>query len=118
MTRFASLAVVSVASIGMTLATPEVSQAQFGLHLDVGRTHVEFGRSYGHGYGRGYSDYYGSRYNSYSRYGRDGHHHDHHYGRRSPVVIPEYYHWTPDRGHHSHGQILVPHRGHYHVRPY
>jgi hypothetical protein len=117
MTRFTSLAVVSVASLGLTLATPEVSQAQsFGLHLDIGRSHLDYNRgpSYGH-----YHGHHGSRYSSYSRYGRHGHHHDHYYhAPRRPVVIPEYYHWTPDRGYHSHGQILVPHRGHYHVRPY
>jgi hypothetical protein len=118
MSRFASLAVVSVASLGMTLATPEVSQAQFGLHLDIGRSHFEYGRGPRHGH---YHDY---GYDSFRRAPRHGHSHhgyyqDHHYrGSRRPIVVPDYYHWTPDRGYHSHGQIVVPHRGHYHVRPY
>ena len=114
MSRFASLAAIGALSVGITLATPEVSLAQFGLHLDIGHSHFDYSRGHRHGH---YHDY---RYDSYSRYGRHGHHgHDHYYHRsRRPVVIPDYYHWTPDRGYHSHGQILVPHRGHYHVRPY
>jgi hypothetical protein len=118
MTRFASLAVVSVASLGMTLATPEVSQAQFGLHLDVGRSHFEYSRDPSCDHSHDY------RYDSFHRSPRPGrYHHDYYYdyhyrGSRRPIVVPEYHHWTPDRGYHSHGQILVPHRGHYHVRPY
>ena len=106
MSRFASLAVISVASLGITLATPEVSQAQFGIHLDVGRSHFEYSRGPGYGH---HGHYPGYRYDSFRGYGSHHGHHDHYYhGRRRPIVIPEYHHWTPDRGFHSHGQILVP----------
>lgn len=40
------------------------------------------------------------------------------YAPRPVIVQPTEYHWTPGRGWHTHGDILIPHRGHYHVRPY
>jgi hypothetical protein len=114
MSRFVSLAALGALALGLTLATPSTSQAQsFGLHLDVGRTHVDFGRGYD--YGRHYG-----RVHDHGRHWRHSHRHDDYYlpAYRQPLVVPDYYHWTPDRGYHSHGQILIPHRGHYHVRPY
>lgn len=118
MTRYLSILTLGALAIGVTLAAPATSHAQsFGLHLDVGRTQVDIGR--GLYYGPSYYPSY-SRYDYYSSglgYGR--HHHHHHGGYHTrPIVVPEYYHWTPDRGYHSHGEILIPHRGHYHVRPY
>jgi hypothetical protein len=121
MLRSMSLLVVGAAALGYTLLDPAVSQAQtrFGLHVDVGPVHVDVGRgvhrpAYFPGYLPGYPSY------GYYRGPGWGHHHHHDYYSpyRSPIVVPEYYHWTPDRGYHSHGTILTPHRGHYHARPY
>jgi hypothetical protein len=114
MSRFASLAAIGVLALGVNMAVPATSQAQsFGLHLDHGRTHFDFHR--GHDHGRSYAPYHG-----HGRHRRHSHYHDDYYYRsyRQPIVVPQYHHWTPDRGFHSHGHILVPHRGHYHVRPY
>jgi hypothetical protein len=117
MFRLFSTALIATASLGLTFATPATSQAQtrYGVHLDFGRTHIDFGNSY-------YGPYGSVRYDPYrSGYGHGhghGHHHHHHGYNYGTVVIPETYHWTPYRGWHSHGVIVTPHRNHYHVRPY
>jgi hypothetical protein len=119
--RIYSLAMVGIAAAGLLLAVPSVSQAQY---CEPG-----YGSSYGsRSYSR-YDDYggYGGYDRSYSRYGgqsnyHEGYDHGHrdggYYGRRSVIVHPEVEHWTPNRGWHTHGHIHVPHRGHYHTRPY
>jgi hypothetical protein len=114
MTRFASFALIGAAAIGLSLSTPEVARAQsFGLHVDIGRSHFDYSRGYD--YGRYRSSYYDYRH-SHRHHGYR--YNDYYSPYRRPVVIPDYYHWTPDRGYHSHGTIVIPHRGHYHVRPY
>jgi hypothetical protein len=114
------------AALGLSLANPLEARAQtpFGVRVNVGGT--TFGLSsgyYGPGfngagafgpgfgtfapsyYGNGFGNaYYGNRF-----YGGLGHHH---HGRPA-IVQPDFSHWTPGRGVHSHGTVLVPHRGHY-----
>ena len=117
MTRMMSFLALGVVALGCTLANPATSQAQtrFGVHVGVGPVHVDVNRGYGYSYVPSYSRYDYYPRSSYS----DHHHHRHgHHHHREVIVAPSYYHWTPDRGYHSHGDILVPHRGHYHVRPY
>jgi hypothetical protein len=116
MSRFLGMLFVGVAAVGLMGVSATPAQAQVGVRIQVGG---------GYGYQPGY---YGSRWNDYhgDRYYRPvrpSYYHDHddhdHYGhhhhspRRPTVVVPEYHHWTPDRGYHSHGTILVPHRRHY-----
>ncbi|GEM_PF-6339527 len=116
MTRLLSFVALGAVAIGFTLANPATSHAQsFGVYLDFGRTHIDVGSG---GYYR--PSYYPSypRYDYYSPSIGYGHNHYHSGYSLQPVVVPDYYHWTPDRGYHSHGTIVVPHRGHYHVRPY
>ncbi len=121
--------VAGTAIFGFSLASPHKAQAQspFGVRVQFGGTNFGYQQGYGQGYGQSYGQGYGygGQYDSDRYYGRpvyDHHdHHDYHQGyshRRAPIVIPEYQHWTPDRGYHGHGTILVPHRGHYHVRDY
>jgi hypothetical protein len=141
MHKFFSLAVLGAATAGVTLATPGTSQAQtpFGISVDFGRGGFSYyqGRpgyyggayyggayapGYGHGgsyggayYGSGYgSGYYGGGYGS--GYG-SGYYGGGYYGRPT-IVHPEYYHFTPGRGWHSHGHMHVPHGGHYHTYRY
>ena len=103
-------------ALGLTAAVPTAARADtpFGLRIDVGNSSFRYNQGY---YGPGYygRSYYGPSYGSYyrDRYDRHGHYGHYHRPYRPTVVIPEYYHWTPGRGYHSHGQILVPHRGHY-----
>jgi hypothetical protein len=115
MTRTYSLVLAGALAIGATAAAPATSRADgFGIHVDVGRTHF---------HSRGF-DYY----RPYPHVHGHGHGHRHHGHIRHidvyspyyvrPIVVPDYYHWTPDRGYHSHGTIVVPHRGHSHLRPY
>ena len=120
MSRMMSCFALGIMALGYTLASPATSQAQtrYGVHVGVGPVHVDVNRGYS--YLPSYSSY--NYYPRYDYYPRSSHwHHDRHHGHhhhRDVIVVPSYYHWTPDRGYHSHGNILVPHRGHYHARPY
>ena len=118
MTRVFSLMALGALAVGLTLATPAPSQAQtrYGVHGDVGRTY--FGNGFYHApiYYNPYSVEGIRAYHDSFRYGIQAHYDS--FRRPAPVVIPEYYHWTPGRGYHSHGEVLIPHRGHYHVRRY
>ncbi len=130
MTKIVSLALAGLTAAGLTLATPAESQAQsFGFNLNFGRggVGVYSGRPYDYDCDYGYGPYSQTyRYGGYGNYGRYGNYGYRDYGgyrdyifRDRPVIVhPESYHWTPGRGWHSHGHIHVPHRGHYHTRPY
>jgi hypothetical protein len=96
---------------------PQAAQAQ---HYHGNNCAPGYQSRYAPGYG-GYNSYYNQGYgnnynrgygNSYYNSGYGG------YGRQPAIVQPEYLHWTPGRGLHTHGQIVVPHGNHYHVRPY
>ncbi len=119
MTRFYSVAVLGLASLGFLPATSK-ADTPFSFSLNFGNGGFNVSRGY-YGY-PGYSNYnYSPRVIVDHGFHHGHHHHGHHHGyhgRRPAVVHPEYYHWTPGRGYHSHGHIHVPHRGHYHVRPY
>jgi hypothetical protein len=81
MTRFFSFLTLGALAIGVTLAAPATSHAQsFGVHVDVGRTHVDVGTGL---YGGSYSPAY-PRYDC--RY--PDHHHHHHHRAYYPVVYP------------------------------
>jgi hypothetical protein len=118
MTRFASFALIGAATLGFSLSAPETARAQsFGLHVDVGRAHLDIGHGHGHRHGHHRHSYYdyghSHRHDGYYGYG------DSYYAPYRPtIVVPDYYHWTPGRGYHSHGTIVTPHRGHYHERRY
>ena len=114
MSRMMSLFALGALAVGYTLANPATSQAQTRVHVGVGPVHVDFNNGY---YGPSYVPSY-SRYDYYYPQSYYGHHHRHHHHHRESIVVPSYYHWTPDRGYHSHGTIVTPHRGHYHTRPY
>jgi hypothetical protein len=115
-----SLFALGALAVGYTFANPATSQAQTRVHVGVGPVHVDYNNGY---YG---PSYFGPSYvPSYSRYDYGyyprsyyGHRHGHHHHHRETIVVPSYYHWTPDRGYHSHGTIVTPHRGHSHTRPY
>jgi len=115
MRKLTLLALTGLAVAGLTLATPAVSRADHrrgtsfslsignGFQLDYNRG---YGRHFGGGYyGPGYGGYYGPAYGGYC-------------APEPALVVPRYNHWTPYRGWHTHGEILVPHRGHYHRYPY
>lgn len=119
MRKFTLLALTGLAVAGLTLATPAISRADHrrggSLSLSIGNGfQLDYNRGYGrHFQGSGYGGYYNSGYGGYYNSGYGG------YCAPQPtIVVPSYDHWTPYRGWHTHGQILVPHRGHYHVRPY
>lgn len=121
-----SIALLGLASAGLTLATPAESQADhFGCGYGGGGFYRGgYGGGYGGGYyggGLGYSDY-GNGYRSSGFYssGFRGGYDDCGFGgySRPTIVHPEYYHYSPGRGVHSHGHMHVPHRGHYHTIPY
>ena len=81
MTRFMSILTLGALAIGVTLAAPATSHAQsFGVHVDVGRTHVDVGTGL----------YSSSYYPVYPRYDYvyPGHHHHHHHHAYYPVVYP------------------------------
>lgn len=119
MRKLICLAATGIAVAGLTLATPAVSRADHrrgtSIHVDLGGFHFDYNRGRGghyHGghyhagyYHPGYSSYYGPGYGGY-------------YAPRPTIVVPMESHWTPWRGWHTHGEILVPHRGHYHTYPY
>jgi hypothetical protein len=119
---FTGLAAVAI--VGLALA-PSESRAGGGDGFYVGgpRFSVSFQRGGyygGHGWGGyGYGGYGGGYYGSrgYSGYG-GGYYGGHGYYSRPAVVHPEWSHWTPGRGWHTHGHIHVPHRRHYHTIPY
>jgi hypothetical protein len=92
------------------------------------------GNGYGYGYGTGYANGYGngngngygptytlppSGYNSgYGNgYGNGINIDDCYYGG-GIIVQPTHHHWTPGKGYHSHGNIIVPHKDHFHVHKY
>ena len=80
MTRFMSLVTLGALAIGVTLAAPATSHAQsFGVHLDVGRTHIDVGSGFSHR---------PSYYPSYSRYDYvypSGPYHHHHHAYYPPI---------------------------------
>ncbi len=121
MTRFFSVAVLGLASLGFFPAKSK-ADTPFSFSLNFGNSGFSVNRGYPYYGYSGYSNYYYSPRviydDGYQHYGHGHYGHGHHGGRRPVVVHPDYYHWTPDRGYHSHGHIHVPHRGHYHVRPY
>ena len=123
MRKLVYLAVTGIAVAGLTLAFPSESRADDDHHrrrssslsIGIGNGGFQFDYSRGRGYypGSGYG--YGA-YGSYYAPAMPG-------GcivppPRPVIIQPTEYHWSPYRGWHTHGQILVPHRGHYHVRPY
>ena len=120
MRKLICLAVTGIAVVGLTLALPTESRADhrrsssLSIGIGNGGFHFDYNRGYngnypGSGYGYGA---YGSAYGSAMPGGCV-------VPPRRPVIVqPTESHWTPYRGWHTHGQILVPHRGHYHVRPY
>ena len=71
MSRMLSLMALGVAAVGFTLANPSTSQAQsFGVHLDFGRTHIDFARggyypNYQHGHGHHHAHHHYSHYRPY-----------------------------------------------------
>lgn len=102
MHKFLQVAVLGAAAAGFGLAAPAESQARdFGIHIGLGDSHFGYHRGHSHyydSYSPRYYDSYSPRY--YGSYGS--------YGSRV-IYHPEYSHWTPDIGLHSHG--------HYHVVP-
>lgn len=109
MSKLFSLAGIGLLAACIALATPSAGHAQ-----GYGYGHAGYGPRYTPGYG-GYTPGYGSHGSTYSpgSYGYGG------YGYGRPAVVhPQYEHWTPGRGWHEHGHTHVPHRGHYHTRPY
>ena len=115
MSRLSSLAVFGVATLGLGLATPAVSHAQnFGVRVNVGRSHIVVGNGYS------YLPAVAPRYDIVYRPSYYGPNlvNPGYYCPPVPIVVPQYEHWTPGRGYHTHGQIVTPHRGHYHARPY
>lgn len=115
MSRLSSLAVLGVATLGLSLATPAISRAQsFGVQVGIGRTQVVVGNGYS------YLPSVAPRYDIVYR--------PSYYGPSlvnpglcyppTQIVVPQYEHWTPYRGYHTHGQVVAPHNGHYHTRPY
>lgn len=116
MRRLIFVALTGLAVTALTLATPAESRADhrrgssFSLGIGSGGFQFDYSRGYAGpyyrpGYGTGYGGYYAPVVPGY-------------YTPRPVIVQPTEHHWTPYRGWHEHGQILVPHRGHYHVRPY
>lgn len=111
-----TLAVPGFVALTLALAAPSTSHAQTyypGGYSYWNTPSYNYGSNYGSywngGYG-GYDSYRYSYYNpGYSSYYRS---------YRPAIVHPEYSHWTPRRGWHTHGHIHVPHRGHYHTHPY
>lgn len=112
------LAVVGVATAGWLLAAPSESRADHrhgsSLSLGVGNGGFHFDYNRGRGYYPGAGilpggcvvpDYGVPGYGGY-------------YSRRPVLVEPTELHWSPYRGWHEHGRILVPHRGHYHSYRY
>jgi len=117
MSRILSLAGLGLLAACLTLAAPSVSHAQGYYYGHDGHGHADGYRGSngyrGYGYsGYGYSGYGSGRY-GYSGYGNYGQAY-----RRPTIVHPEYEHWTPSQGWHTHGHLHVPHRGHYHTLPY
>jgi hypothetical protein len=120
MSKLFSIAILGLAAAGLTLTAPSTSYAQRGwsIQFNYGQ-----GGYYGPSSGFGLRYGQGSPYGGYNRsYHNDHHGHSHHghggYGQRPIIVQPSYSHWTPNRGYHSHGTVIIPHRNHYHVRPY
>lgn len=110
MSRTLSFAGLGLLAACLTLSAPSVSHAQ----------HYRFGFG---GYGRDCYDSYG--YGAYGNFGYRSGYRGFGLGRfggygysRPTIVHPEYLHWTPYRGLHTHGHLHVPHRGHYHTYPY
>jgi hypothetical protein len=101
--RKASLAGITIAAaLAFMNSTASEAKADHRRRVSVS---FSFGPSYGYGYG---SDVVGHR--GLSRFGYDGpiyHAPSVHYHR---VYHPEYSHWTPHRGLHTHGHYdYVPH---------
>jgi hypothetical protein len=111
-------AVLGLAAAGFVGLTPAVSKAQ-SFSLDLG--YYNRGSGFGFHYDK-HRDHHHHGHHGHRRYHGHHGHHDYHggdyYYRRPVIVQPEYYHWTPGRGLHTHGTVIVPHRRHYHVYPY
>jgi hypothetical protein len=114
MTRLLSVAALGLAATAGLLATPATSHAQFGVSLDFGRGRgISFYQgSPSYYYGNGYynNGYYGNGYGHqsfyYQPFSTPGYNWNYGYRSAAPVIVhPEYYHWTPGRGYHSHGHI-------------
>jgi hypothetical protein len=106
-----SFAALGLVAACLVLSAPSVSNAQHrhGHRGHRGHRGHDYHSHRDFGY-RGYSRFDGYRGFDYGGYG---------YGYRRPAVVhPEYFHWTPYRGWHTHGHIHVPHRGHYHIYRY
>ena len=129
MYKLISCAALGIVTAGVTLVTPEQSQAQsrfsirFGnFGFSSGGGHYGYGHRSQYGYSPRYStfgnSYYRSpSYGSYRSYGSSFYGGHGHY-RQPTIVHPETYHWTPRRGLHTHGHMHVPHGNHYHTVPY
>jgi hypothetical protein len=109
MSRILSLTGLGLLAACLTLLAPANSQAQSYNYGSYPGYDYGYSRSYGGGYGYGGYQYGWNNPYRYRGYG---------YAPRPAIVHPEYGHWTPRRGWHTHGHIHVPHRGHYHTRPY
>lgn len=113
MKRMLSLLVLGGLTCGLVLAAPAVGHAQVIVpspgYYSPGYAVTPYDYSYTPGYGVYPYSPYGSGYYPYSSYN---------YYRRPTIVHPEYSHWTPGRGWHTHGHLHVPHHGHYHTRGY
>ena len=120
MRRLLSLAALGVVAAGLMLATPATSQAQGDCGYG-GYSAGYYDRGYSGAYGnygggyvnRGLYPGYGGSYSPGYAPGYGGL-----YGGRGVIQHPTSVHWTPGSGMHTHGHIHVPHRGHYHSRPY
>jgi hypothetical protein len=114
MSRTLSFAAIGLLAAFLTLSVPSVSHAQsysYGYGTYPNESYSGYGyRSYGNFSYSGYGGYPGLGYSGYSGYG---------YGSWRPAIVhPEYLHWTPRRGWHTHGHVHVPHWGHYHYYRY
>jgi hypothetical protein len=127
MKRVLSVTILGLAASWFTLSTPATSQAQgisikfgYGNGGYYGQPNVKFGLGYSNYGGYGYGGGYGYQPSYYGHGGHGGHGHFDDCGPYAPPVIvqPTHYHWTPSKGYHSHGNIIVPHKNHYHVYPY
>lgn len=120
MTRLLSVTALGLLASAALILTPDTSNAQtpFGFSLNFGHGRgINFYQGipaqYGYGY-PAYGSFYSQRY-----FASPGYDCDYGYRAQPPVIVhPEYYHWTPGRGYHSHGHLHVPTPYGYRTRPY
>lgn len=110
MSRTLSFASIGLLAACLTLAAPSSGRADY--YPNYGYGGYGSYRTFGYGPSHSFLGYrgYGHGYHGHGYYG-------HGYGRPA-VIHPEYSHWTPGRGWHTHGHLHVPHRGHYHTHRY